>query len=271
MPISNKDPLFVNPMETSKGLTINDLNKYLPALNAVDDLRMTKDEMRDGLFLGLGVEGLRKIPDQTIDLIVTDPPETPWSSTDNKPNPMTIQEYFSWNEAWLNESFRVLKATGAIYILCGWRFSGMYHSLLSNQFKLQTRISWDNQKAKDQSKLPIWKNSVSDIWFATKSSEFMFNQKPVNEIQNSEDLITNFWGDILFLNSPPDTSFPDDKPSKVIERILKASSFKLNWVVDPFARTGGIGKISKRMGRRFIGFEIDKDKLILAMKQIDSE
>ena len=111
MSISKKDPLFVNPMETSKGLTINDLNKYLPALNAVDDLRMTKDEMRDGLFLGLGVEGLRKIPDQTIDLIVTDPPETPWSSTDNKPNPMTIQEYFSWNEAWLNESFRVLKAT----------------------------------------------------------------------------------------------------------------------------------------------------------------
>ena len=79
MSISKKDPLFVNPMETSKGLTINDLNKYLPALNAVDDLRMTKDEMRDGLFLGLGVEGLRKIPDQTIDLIVTDPPETPWS------------------------------------------------------------------------------------------------------------------------------------------------------------------------------------------------
>ena len=91
MSISKKDPLFVNPMETSKGLTINDLNKYLPALNAVDDLRMTKDEMRDGLFLGLGVEGLRKIPDQTIDLIVTDPPETPWSSTDNKPNPMTIR------------------------------------------------------------------------------------------------------------------------------------------------------------------------------------
>ena len=74
-------------METSKGLTINDLNKYLPALNAVDDLRMTKDEMRDGLFLGLGAEGLRKIPDQTIDLIVTDPPETPWSSTDNNQTP----------------------------------------------------------------------------------------------------------------------------------------------------------------------------------------
>ena len=119
-----------------------------------------------------------------------------------------------------------------------------YKPLLKDDSAIEEAL---NQKAKDQPKLPIWKNSVSDIWFATKSSEFMFNQKPVNEIQNSEDLITNFWGDILFLNSPPDTSLPDDKPSKVIERILKASSFKLNWVVDPFARTGGIGKISKRM------------------------
>jgi DNA modification methylase len=42
-------------------------------------------------------------------------------------------------------------------------------------------------------------------------------------------------------------------------------------VVDPFARTGEIGMIAKKMGRRFIGFEIDEDKLILAMKRIDSE
>ena len=57
----------------------------------------------------------------------------------------------------------------------------------------------------------------------------------------------------------------------MINRILKASSFKLNWVLDPFARTGGIGVVAKKMGRRFIGFEINKDKLILAMKRIDNE
>ena len=64
---------------------------------------------------------------------------------------------------------------------------------------------------------------------------------------------------------------PEDKPEVVFKRILMASSFKLNCVVDPFARTGEIGMIAKKMGRRFIGFEIDKDKLILAMKRIDSE
>ena len=43
MSISKKDPLFVNPMETSKGLTINDLNKYLPALRKIDDFTFGKN------------------------------------------------------------------------------------------------------------------------------------------------------------------------------------------------------------------------------------
>ena len=71
----------------------------------------------------------------------------------------------------------------------------------------------------------------------------------------------------LYLNKNQSDSVPDE----VINRILKASSFKLNWVLDPFARTGGIGVVAKKMGRRFIGFEINKDKLILAMKRIDIE
>ena len=271
MPFDKKEPLFVNPLEASKGLTINDLNKYLPALQNVDDLIMSKDEMRDGMFRGLGINGLKKIPDNSIDLIITDPPESPRKNYDERPGPITIQEYFEWNESWLAESYRILKETGAIYILCSWRYSGMYHSLLSNQFQLQSRISWMNENAKDQPKLHIWKNNLSDIWFATKSNEFMFNQKPVSELSAGEKSDANFWGDIMSFETPAELNMPDDKPHAVIERLLRASSFKLNWVVDPFARTGGIGIIAKKMGRRFIGFEVDKDKLVLAMKRIDSE
>ena len=62
-----------------------------------------------------------------------------------------------------------------------------------------------------------------------------------------------------------------DKPEQLIQRILTASSFKLNWVLDPFARRGGIGLIAKNMGRRFIGFESEQDSLLMAMKRIDSE
>jgi site-specific DNA-methyltransferase (adenine-specific) len=85
-------------------------------------------------------------------------------------------------------------------------------------------------------------------------------------------LVTPFTDDVESAVTPEkETKKVEDKPNAVIERLLRASSFKLNWIVDPFARTGGIGIVAKKMGRRFIGFEADKDKLVLAMKRIDSE
>lgn len=278
MPIEKNQPLFTNPLEAVRGLSINDLNKYLPALHKVSDLKMTADQMKEGVFLGLGLEGLKRIPDNTIDLIVVDPPESPWRNTGQRGNQMTIQEYFQWNELWLKESARVLKPTGAIYLICGWRYSGMYHSLLNNDFQIQTRITWQNTTLKDQPKPLTWINRSSDIWFATITNEFMFNQEAVtiNENQMHPDVptelgITNLWSDIMDIQLGATVQMEGDKPEQLIQRILNASSFKLNWVLDPFTRSGSTGVIAKKMGRRFIGFESDQDRLLMAMKRIDNE
>ncbi|MDE0587946.1 MAG: site-specific DNA-methyltransferase [Candidatus Marinimicrobia bacterium] len=278
MSIEQNEPLFTNPLEAVRGLTINDLNKYLPAVQKVEDISMTADQIKDGVFLGLCLDGLKKIPDSSIDLIIADPPESPWRSINQRGNPMTIQEYFQWNENWLKESARILKPTGAIYLISGWRFSGMYHSLLNTDFHIQTRITWRNSTPKDQTKPLTWINRISDIWFATKSNEFMFNQEAVTEgssQMNPESAIemgvTNLWSDIMDIQVGSTVKMEGDKPEQLIQRILTASSFKLNWVVDPFTRSGGVGVIAKKMGRRFIGFESDQDQLLMAMKRIDKE
>jgi site-specific DNA-methyltransferase (adenine-specific) len=278
MSIERNEPLFTNPLEAVRGLTINDLNKYLPAVQKVEDISMTADQIKDGVFLGLCLDGLKKIPDSSIDLIIADPPESPWRSINQRGKPMTIQEYFQWNENWLKESARILKPTGAIYLISGWRFSGMYHSLLNTDFHIQTRITWRNSTPKDQTKPLTWINRISDIWFATKSNEFMFNQEAVTEgssQMNPESAIemgvTNLWSDIMDIQVGSTVKMEGDKPEQLIQRILTASSFKLNWVVDPFTRSGGVGVIAKKMGRRFIGFESDQDQLLMAMKRIDKE
>ena len=43
-----------------------------------------------------------------------------------------------------------------------------------------------------------------------------------------------------------------DKPEALIKRILDASSFKLNWVVDPFMGTGTSAVVAKRLGRNYL-------------------
>ena len=265
------NPLFTNPLEAVSGMTVSDLNRYLPAVRQEDEIKMTRNQMEEGLFLADGIKGLARLPDNTIDLIVTNPPESPWKDASDKNSPLTLQEYYQWNEKWLEQSFRVLKPTGSIYLICGWRYSGMYHALLSNNFNIQSRITWGNNQAKDQPRLVIWRNVLSDIWFATKTNEFMFDQKKVSSFKEAEQKqqLNNFWADIIDIQIGTKNQFERGKPEEVLKRIFTVSSFKLNWVVDPFMGRGSVGIIAKKTGRRFIGFETDQDQLLMAMKRID--
>ncbi len=256
-----------NPLETFPGLTIDDLNKYLPAIQTAEDISMAPDNMKEGLYLTKCIDGLKAIPDETIDLIIAAPPKDNWDTSSDFDQSKTLQEYYQWNQTWLNESRRILKNTGAIYILSPWQYSGMYHSLLSNFFQVQTRIAWRNSKLVNKSK--IWKEETSDIWFATKTDEFLFNQNPIgintivnNEIDKRE---SNFWMDIS-KNIQEGSIYP----KKLFTKILEASSFKLNWVLDPFMGFGDIGIACKKYGRRYIGFGVNKDYVLLSMKRIDN-
>jgi len=273
MNISGKMPLFANPLEPARGLSIADLNRYLPAVQTADDIEMTADDMKDGLYLTDGLTGLSKLPENSVDLIIADPPEDPWRQPQEKGTQLTLQEFYQWNEDWLKEARRVLKVTGSIYLMCGWKYSGMYHSLLSNIFIVQTRITWQNKNAKDQPKNATWRNHISDIWFATKSNEFLFGQASAGTgnllREGNNEKFSNFWNDIIHLESENDPDNIDQKPRALINRILDASSFKLNYVVDPFMRRGEIGVISKLRGRRFIGFDVNQDNIVIAMKHID--
>ena len=269
-PENTNAPLFTNPLETYPGLTIDNLNKYLPAIRTVEDITLTKENMVEGIFLAKCLEGLKQIPDDSIDLLIATPPDDPWAAIDGSREPMTLQEYYQWNNAWLIESHRVLKNTGAIYVFTPWEYSGMYQGLITNLFKVQSRITWRKKMLNPANKIQTWDNDTSDIWFATKTDEFLFNQKVVG-LKSSEDndLVDDAIRSNLWLDIP---SLPEENgiiPQKVISRILNASSFKLNWVLDPFMGTGDVGVAAKMSGRRFIGFETNKDHLLLAMKRID--
>ena len=252
-------------------MTVSDLNRYLPAVRQENEIKMTRNQMEEGLFLADGIKGLARLPDNTIDIIVTNPPESPGKEASEKNPLLTLQEYYQWNEKWLEQSFRVLKPTGSIYLICGWRYSGMYHALLSNNFNIQSRITWRNNQAKDQPRLVIWRNVLSDIWFATKTNEFMFDQKKVSSLKEAEQKqeLNNFWADIFDIQIGAKNQFERGKPEEVLKRIFTVSSFKLNWVVDPFMGRGSVGIMAKKTGRRFIGFETDQDQLLMAMKRID--
>ena len=259
-------------VDSLSGLTINDLNKYLPALQTVQDLSSEIDHLKEGVFWSEGLKGLQKLPSDSIDLIVTEPPKEPWMNLETRGSQFTLQEYYSWNQKWIIEASRVLKNTGGIYLLCDWTYSNMYNGLLNEKFIVQNRITWHNRSAKTSKNNLTWKNQSGDIWFATKNEDFLFNNNANSLKSERHSLLsdrekkaqTNFWFDIPIVTN-------DDArySNKLYSKILDASSFKLNWILDPFMRTGDVGVACKFAGRRFIGFEANKDKLLMSMKRID--
>ena len=258
--------------DSISGLTISDLNKYLPALQTIEDLSMTRDNLKEGLFWTEGLIGIQSLPSSSIDLIITEPPKEPWLNLENRGSQLTLQQYYNWNQKWIKEANRVLKNTGGIYLLCDWNHSNMYNGLLKEKFIIQNRITWHNRSAKNNNQNLTWKNQSGDIWFATKNEDFLFNQN-ANSLKSERDSLlsdrekksqTNFWFDIpVVVNN--NARYAD----KLYSKILDASSFKLNWILDPFMRSGDVGVSSKKTGRRFIGFEANKDLLLMSMKRID--
>ena len=91
--------LFNNPMETFPGLTINDLNRYLPAMQTIKDIEMDAQNMKEGMFLANCLDGIKKLPDNSIDLIIASPLNKETENNLEFGNGNTLQSYYQWNQS----------------------------------------------------------------------------------------------------------------------------------------------------------------------------
>ena len=98
-------PFFSNPMETFPGLTIDDLNRYLPAVKTVEDIMLGSDKLSEGMFLSKCLDGLKKVPDESIDLIVANPLNQGQDSFEFG-NGKTLQDYYQQHKWFLRRLFR---------------------------------------------------------------------------------------------------------------------------------------------------------------------
>jgi site-specific DNA-methyltransferase (adenine-specific) len=138
-----------------------------------------------------------------------------------------------------------------------------------------------------------WKNCIEDIWFCTPSDKYTFNindvkikrkviapyktidGKPKDWEGNGKDNFritypSNIWTDITipFWSMPENTEHPTQKPEKLLAKIILASSNKGDFVFDPFAGSGTTLVAAKKLGRNFLGVEIDEYYSCLAQKRI---
>lgn len=256
-------------------------------------LKLSKNEPpKNKIYHQDFLEASKHIQNNSINLIITDPPYTIRKDFGKGSVSTNEQKFRAWCYKWINECFRILKENGSIYICINWEASYIIESLLKNKFIIRNRITWKRDKGRGAKR--NWKNNMEDIWFATKSNDYTFNLKDImiekeviapyvdaegkpkdwQEVNGKKIRYThpsNIWTDLTvpFWSMSENTEHPTQKPEKLIKRIILASSNKKDLVFDPFMGSGTTAVVAKKLDRNYLGFEIEKKYYTLALKRLD--
>ncbi|MCM8821586.1 MAG: hypothetical protein NC831_02065 [Candidatus Omnitrophica bacterium] len=237
---------------------------------------------------------LDEIEDESIDLIVCDGPygvtKNGWDRLRN------IQEY---NLGLIKMFSRVLKKGGALYLFGKPDCIDFidYRPFLT----LNSKIVWYQPSRLGQGRT-TFTNNYDIIAYFTKGKAKVFNLdlirvpqlvelehrrrcEKVPSVINGKFPKTKFnekgknpgdvWGDIKQLTYKSKELLSKDflntiqKPKKLIERIVKASSNEGDLVLDPFAGTGTTLVVCKELKRNFIGIEINSDMVNICQKRLN--
>ncbi|HUT21933.1 MAG TPA: DNA methyltransferase [Candidatus Bipolaricaulota bacterium] len=248
--------------------------------------------LENRIFLTDSLKSIKLLPNNSIDLILTDPPYNNRKNFGDGTVNLSETEFEKWNDSWIKECFRILKPNGSIYVCIDWQNSGLIQDVLKKYFIIKNRVTWKREKGRGSK--TNWKNNMEDIWFATKSNDYTFNVDQVkikkeviapytDSAGNPKDWIeedgkkfrmtcpSNIWTDLTvpFWSMPENTEHPTQKPEKLIERIILASSSEEDLIFDPFLGSGTTCAVAKRLKRKYLGFEINKKYYILASKRLD--
>ena len=245
------------------------------------------------LYQGDCFELIDKIEDESVDLIVCD---GPYGVTNHEWD--KIKNIQSFNLNLIKLFSRVLKEGGALYLF------GKSDCINFIDYRpyltLNSKIIWYQPSRLAQGRIN-YTNNYDIIAYFTKGKPKTFNLDDVRvpqlvelehrrrcenvpSVVNGKFYKTKFndngknpgdvWGDIKQLTYKSKELLRRDllntiqKPIKLIERIVKASSNEGDLVLDPFAGVGTTFVVCKKLKRDFIGFEISADFIKLCNKRI---
>ena len=205
------------------------------------------------------------------------------------------EEYRAYTQAWLSLALPLLAEDGSLYVCCDWKSSVVIAGLLSEleeqgQLVLRNRITWEREKGRGAA--ANWKNSMEDIWFATRGGRYTFNTDavkmrrrvvaPYKQDGLPKDWVddgqggfrdtcpSNFWNDISvpFWSMAENTAHPTQKSEKLLAKLILASCPPEGIVFDPFLGSGTASVTAKKLGRHFVGIEMNEEYCLLAQKRL---
>ena len=246
------------------------------------------------LFLGDAVEVLNQLPEDSVDLVFSDPPynlsndgftchagkrvnKGKWDKSQG------VESDFAFHFNWIEACRRVLKPSGSFWV------SGTYHSIYACGFALQKQgwhiindICWFKPNAAPNLSCRMFTASHETLIWARKDKrgQHTFNYDAMKNGEWDRDILKKpgkQMRSIWAINTPRNGEkkygkHPTQKPEDLLERIILACSNEGDIVLDPFSGSATTGVTAVRHNRKFIGIDLEQEYLDkFAIPRIDDE
>jgi len=209
------------------------------------------------------IEGMKQIQDESVDLVVTDPPYLIEYKTNhrkdkshefcseikNDNNPQLIKDY-------IKECHRIMKQDTAMYMFCSCDKVDFFKQELEKYFTVKNMIIWmkNNWTAGD---LEAQFGKQYEIIFLVNKGRKLFNGKRITDIWKYDRV------------SSDNQFHQNEKPFKLIQQCIKKHSNDGDIVFDGFLGSCTTAVASKQLNRKYIGFELEQKYIEIGKKRLN--
>ncbi len=229
------------------------------------------------IYEGDANELFTSIPDNTIDLIMADPPYNLGKNYGNNHDLKGFDDYLAFSRNWLAEAFRVLRTTGTIYVFMGLRFISYLYDIMDRDLQMyfNSWICWHYTQG--MGKKIGFSPRHDDILMFNKSKKYTFNLDDVRVPQKYYRSRNNMRGanpgdvwefsHVHYCNGNRQ-NHPTQKPEGLMERMILASSNEGDTVLDPFFGSGTTLRVCQQLNRDCIGFELNPEYVTMTKERL---
>lgn len=229
------------------------------------------------IFNGDCIDREKRIPDQSVDLEIFDPPfglgETSFDKHYKRDSSNVIsgykeapEDYEKWTLSWMIEAKRILKENGSMYIIMGHtNLRSVLNAAHNLDLYLRNHIVWKFNFGVNTEKKFV--TSHYHILYYTKSKKAVptFNRNcrfGCQEIaSDGGKALYDDLEDVWVINkdySPGEKKNQNKLPEALIEKIIQYSSNENDIVCDFFMGNFTTAYAARKLGRKVFGYEINK-------------
>ncbi len=253
------------------------------------------------IICGDAISYLQKSPDESIDLIIADPPYNlskgnsihfnngvglkgfggEWNKVMENWDNLPLADYFNFSIKWLREAKRILKPTGSIWVFGTYHNTGIINLIFQilgieiiNEVVWYKRNSFPNlagRRLTASHETLLWGHA------GNKKRRYYFDYKKSKEYCDSSDLLKQKGKQMRTVWDIPNNKeskeikygkHPTQKPLSVCKRIVSLCSKPGDIILAPFAGAGSECVAAKELGRQYIGIELDQQYVDIANKRL---